>query len=84
MQKFKGKVKGFQVKTVDTTGAGDSFVGSFLLAVANDPNIFDDEKKLQEALLFSNACGAISTTQKGAIPALPDKAQAEKLIKEGK
>ncbi|GMI98660.1 Fructokinase 4, Fructokinase 5 [Hibiscus trionum] len=81
---FKGKVKGFQVKTVDTTGAGDSFVGSFLLAVANDPNIFNDEKKLQDALLFANACGAISTTQKGAIPSLPDKAQAEKLIKETK
>ncbi|KAK8517960.1 hypothetical protein V6N13_128116 [Hibiscus sabdariffa] len=83
-KKFKGKVKGFQVKTVDTTGAGDSFVGSFLQAVANDTNIFDDETKLQDALLFSNACGAISTTQKGAIPSLPDKAQAEKLIKEGK
>ncbi|GMI69245.1 Fructokinase 4, Fructokinase 5 [Hibiscus trionum] len=83
-KKFKGKVKGFQVKTVDTTGAGDSFVGSFLLAVANDPNIFEDEKKLTDALLFANACGAISTTQKGAIPSLPDKAQAEKLIKETK
>ncbi|KAE8703983.1 Fructokinase-2 [Hibiscus syriacus] len=66
-KKFKGKVNGFQVKTVDTTGAGDSFV---------------NEQKLKDALLFANACGAISTTQKGAIPSLPDKAQAEKLIKE--
>ncbi|KAE8701394.1 Fructokinase-2 [Hibiscus syriacus] len=83
-KKFKGKVDGFQVKTVDTTGAGDSFVGSFLLSVANDPNIFDNEQKLRDALLFANACGAISTTQKGAIPSLPDKAQAEKLIKDSK
>lgn len=32
-----------------------------------------DEKKLREALLFANACGAITVTQKGAIPSLPTK-----------
>lgn len=37
--KFKGRVPGFAVKTVDTTGAGDSFVGSFLANLAKDPNI---------------------------------------------
>ncbi|KAL1092479.1 hypothetical protein V6Z11_D07G227500 [Gossypium hirsutum] len=84
VKKFKGKVNGYKVKTVDTTGAGDAFVGAFLQAVAKDPNLFNDENKLKEALVFANACGAISTTQKGAIPSLPDKAQAENLIKEAK
>ncbi|MBA0549261.1 hypothetical protein Golob_020306 [Gossypium lobatum] len=83
-KKFKGKVNGYKVKTIDTTGAGDAFVGAFLQAVAKDPNLFNDENKLKEALMFANACGAISTTQKGAIPSLPDKAQAENLIKEAK
>ncbi|TYH11176.1 hypothetical protein ES288_A07G237100v1 [Gossypium darwinii] len=83
-KKFKGKVNGYKVKTIDTTGASDAFVGAFLQAVAKDPNLFNDENKLKEALVFANACGAISTTQKGAIPSLPDKAQAEKLIKEAK
>ncbi|XWS76115.1 hypothetical protein CRYUN_Cryun01aG0149000 [Craigia yunnanensis] len=41
----------------------------------------EDEKKLKEALLLANACAAISTTKKGAIPSLPDMSQAQKLIK---
>lgn len=39
-----------------------------------------NEPKLQEALTFSNACGAICTTQKGAIPALPTAEEAQKFI----
>ncbi|KAL5068440.1 hypothetical protein RYX36_019327 [Vicia faba] len=77
---FKGKVSGFAVKTIDTTGAGDAFVGALLTAVARDASIFDNEAKLKEALTFSNACGAICTTQKGAIPALPTVEDAKKLI----
>ncbi|XP_022758632.1 probable fructokinase-5 [Durio zibethinus] len=78
---FKGRVNGFKVKTIDTTGAGDAFVGALLYCIANDTKIFNDEQKLKEALLFANACGAISTIQKGAIPSLPDKLQAQQLIK---
>ncbi|XWS36549.1 hypothetical protein CRYUN_Cryun20dG0094300 [Craigia yunnanensis] len=78
---FKGKVSGFQVKTIDTTGAGDAFVGALLHSVAKDANIFNDEKKLKEALLFANACGALSTTRKGAIPSLPDMSEAQKHFK---
>ncbi|CAL0299937.1 unnamed protein product [Lupinus luteus] len=77
---FKGRVTGFSVKVVDTTGAGDSFVGAILTAVANDPSIFHNEPKFREALTFANACGAICTTQKGAIPALPTATQAQKFI----
>ncbi|KAL5845584.1 hypothetical protein ACOSQ3_009108 [Xanthoceras sorbifolium] len=80
---FKGRIPGFAVKTVDTTGAGDAFVGSFLVSLANNPSIFNDEGKLKEALIFANACGAICTTQKGAIPALPTSADAHALIKSG-
>ncbi|XP_054823122.1 probable fructokinase-5 [Prosopis cineraria] len=79
-KKFKGKVPGFKVNTVDTTGAGDSFVGSLLVSVANNPYISDDEPKLKEALKFANACAALCTTQKGAIPALPSVSEAQSLI----
>ncbi|KAH0976539.1 hypothetical protein GBA52_026258 [Prunus armeniaca] len=41
IQKIKGKVPGFSVKTVDTTGAGDAFVGSFLVSMAKDMSIFE-------------------------------------------
>ncbi|KAJ4811272.1 Fructokinase-2 [Rhynchospora pubera] len=77
---FKGKVAGFSVKTVDTTGAGDAFVGALLVSIEKDNTIFENEEKLREALLFSNACGALCTTQKGAIPALPTTELANELI----
>lgn len=41
MQNFKGNVSGFKVNAVDTTGAGDAFVGALLTAVARDTSIFD-------------------------------------------
>lgn len=44
-------------------------------------NIFQDESKLRQILTFANACGAITTTKKGAIPALPTESEALELIK---
>lgn len=32
---------------------------------------WQDEKKLRDALMFANTCGAITVTERGAIPALP-------------
>ncbi|KAK4424973.1 Fructokinase-2 [Sesamum alatum] len=68
---FRGGVEGFAVKTVDTTGAGDSFVGALLGKIVDDHSIIQDEARLKEALKYACACGAITTTKKGAIPALP-------------
>ena len=45
--------------------------------------IDQNEEKLREVLQFCNACGAICTTQKGAIPALPTTATALELISKG-
>ncbi|XP_034675591.1 probable fructokinase-5 [Vitis riparia] len=81
---FKGRVEGFSVQTVDTTGAGDAFVGALLVSIAQDPSIFQDEGKLKEALKYANACGAICTTQKGAIPALPTNSDALDLVNKSK
>ncbi|KAK4389959.1 putative fructokinase-5 [Sesamum angolense] len=80
IKSFKGRVDGFSVKTIDTTGAGDAFVGALLVSIAKKPSIMQDETKLKEALTFANACGAISTTQKGAIPSLPTVSDAQALI----
>ncbi|KAJ4776115.1 Fructokinase-2 [Rhynchospora pubera] len=38
---FKGRVSGFSVKTIDTTGAGDAFVGALLVSIAKDTTIFE-------------------------------------------
>ncbi|BAT90839.1 hypothetical protein VIGAN_06212800 [Vigna angularis var. angularis] len=79
---FHGSVGAFHVNTVDTTGAGDSFVGALLCKIVDDQSILEDEAKLREVLKFANACGAITTTKKGAIPALPTEADALNLINE--
>lgn len=77
---FKGHVDSFKVDQVDTTGAGDSFVGALLTKVVDDESILEDEEKLQKVLRFACACGAITTTKKGAIPALPTADQVLSLM----
>ncbi|XP_061374766.1 probable fructokinase-4 isoform X2 [Gastrolobium bilobum] len=78
---FHGSVDAYHVNAVDTTGAGDSFVGALLSKIVDDQSILEDEPRLREVLKFANACGAITTTKKGAIPALPKEADVLKLIK---
>ncbi|KAI4351833.1 hypothetical protein L6164_006143 [Bauhinia variegata] len=72
-KEFRGRVTGVKVKPVDTTGAGDAFVSGMLYSIASDSTIFQDEKRLRKALYFANVCGAITVTERGAIPALPTK-----------
>ncbi|KAM5555012.1 putative fructokinase-7 [Rosa sericea] len=79
-KEFKGKVAGIKADCVDTTGAGDSFVGSVLNSLASDPDLFKNEQRLKEALKFANACGAITVEKKGAIPALPTKEAVHKVL----
>ncbi|KAH9622145.1 hypothetical protein KSS87_014178 [Heliosperma pusillum] len=78
---FKGSVEAFKVKAVDTTGAGDSFIGALLSKIVDDQSIIEDEPRLRQAVKFANACGAITTTKKGAIPALPTEAETMEFIK---
>ncbi|KAI0520410.1 hypothetical protein KFK09_007884 [Dendrobium nobile] len=82
-KKFHGRVGGFIVNAVDTTGAGDSFVSGLLLHLASNLDLYKDEKKLKEALVFANACGAITVTERGAIPSLPTKEAVLDFIPKG-
>ncbi len=63
----------YAVKTVDTTGAGDSFTGGFLYCLLQSGKTPEglSENDLKEFLAFGNAVGSLTTTNKGAIPALP-------------
>ncbi|CAF2048584.1 hypothetical protein HID58_035717 [Brassica napus] len=70
----------FHVKAVDTTGAGDSYVGAVLCNIVDDRTVLKDEARLREVLRFANACGAITTTKKGAIPALPTESEVQSLL----
>jgi fructokinase len=57
---------GYAVEPTDTTGAGDAFLAGALYALA-------DGQSLDETLAFANAVAALTTTEHGAIAALPDR-----------
>jgi fructokinase len=64
----------YDVKTIDTTGAGDAFTGAFLyqlLLSGKKPQSLTKED-LTDFLAFANAAGSLTTTRKGAMPALPN------------
>jgi fructokinase len=66
----KGEAAGFSVEPVDTTGAGDGFVAGLLSGLLA-ADLHWDEVALRRAVRLGNAVGALTTTQRGAIPALP-------------
>ncbi|KAL3568396.1 hypothetical protein D5086_031047 [Populus alba] len=70
-KEFNGRVKGLKVDAVDTTGAGDAFVAGILSQLAKDLSLLQNEDRLREALMFANACGALTVKERGAISALP-------------
>ena len=80
---FYGDVPGFAVETIDTTGAGDGFVAGLLkgLRDAKRPIAECDEAQLRAICRYANAVGAITTMERGAIPALPTADQVEQFIK---
>ena len=71
----------FSVKALDTTGAGDGFVAGLLAGLIHDLDRLDDRDFLYAAGRFANAVGALTTTERGAIPALPRREQVEALLK---
>jgi len=77
-----GYSPGFKVKAVDTTGAGDAFLGGFLYQLIKSGKSASqlDENELNEAVRFANATGALTTTKRGAIPAMPSMDEVNKML----
>lgn len=67
-------ITGKPVSPVDTTGAGDAFVGGLLAGLAANPDWYKQED-ISTIIQQANACGALATTAKGAMTALPTKEQ---------
>ncbi|MEZ3143189.1 carbohydrate kinase family protein [Halobaculum sp. MBLA0143] len=65
--------EGFPADVVDTTGAGDAFTAGVVHALGNG-------RPLSDALRFADAVAAESTTARGAMAALPDRAAVERLL----
>jgi ribokinase len=66
----------FEVTPVDTTAAGDAFVGGFAVALA-------EGRSLAEAVQWGNGAGALATTRLGAQPSLPTRQDLEGLLTTG-
>ena len=64
---------GFDVETVDTTGAGDAFAAGFLAVLLDHPA--DHERALE----FANACGALAARTEGARTA-PTRVETEAFL----
>ena len=62
------KQSAFQVKAVDTTGAGDTFTGYFVAGIAEGIDYKD-------ILKISSCASAISVSRHGAAPSIPKKAE---------
>ena len=70
------RIPAFPVSPVDTTAAGDAFVGGFAVALA-------EGKSLIEAIRWGNAAGGLATTQLGAQPSLPTHQAILELLADG-
>jgi 2-dehydro-3-deoxygluconokinase len=70
-------IKGYKVKTVDQTGAGDTFDGAFVSQYLLTNDIFLSAK-------YANAAAALSTLGYGAVSPIPTRKQVEKFLKKSK
>ena len=59
-------IEAFRVNVIDTTAAGDAFLGALATSLS-------ENKPIQEALKFANGAGALATMKLGAQPSLPFK-----------
>ena len=66
--------------TVETTGAGDTFCACVLNYVLENGIGQLKESDLKQMLRFANAAAYLVTTKKGAIRAMPERAQVQKIL----
>lgn len=76
--------KGFTVKAIETTGAGDTFCGCAINGLLKYGIENLTEENLEEILEYANAGAALITLKKGAIRSMPEPCEVEELIKSGK
>ena len=65
------------IKAIDTTGAGDAFVGAFATALAEY-----GPAEIERAARFANAGAALSVTRAGTAPAMPKRAEIDVLLQQ--
>ena len=70
-------------RTIETTGAGDTFCASALHFVLENGGLEGfTEEKLLKLLTFANAAASLITTRKGALAVMPTKEEVENYLRE--
>jgi fructokinase len=69
-----------KVAAVDTTGAGDGFMAGLIAGLLAEPDAVAKPDQLDRICRFANAVGALTTLERGAIPALPTRAAVERFL----
>jgi sugar/nucleoside kinase (ribokinase family) len=82
---YRIELPGLDVEVIETTGAGDGFLGAIITALLPEREktgslAIISEDKIRNALKMANAVGALTCKKPGAIPALPTRAETEKFI----
>jgi fructokinase len=76
----------YPVEVVETTGAGDSFMAAMIARLLPEREKTGSLAKIDQAIVrgaldYANAVGALTCTRRGAIPALPTRAEVEAFMK---
>lgn len=67
--------------TIETTGAGDTFLGGILHYILNNGWKTYSESELRDMLTFANAAAALITTKSGALRVMPSEEEIAALMK---
>ena len=71
------KYDAYEVKAVDTTAAGDSFIGAFTMKICETGDA-------DKAIKYATAVSAIVVTRQGAQDSIPTREEIEKFMEENK
>ncbi len=77
---FSGCIQGIKVNTIDTTGAGDAYTAALLVKLLENLDTPKSEEQTKAVCAYANAAGALATTCRGAVPALPTHNQIQILL----
>lgn len=72
-QDKQGLIPAFKVKAVDTTAAGDTFIGAMTSILK------PDFSNLSDAITFANKASSLTVKRYGAQPSIPTKAEVEQV-----